>query len=91
MHVACNINSSIQHQLTSSSTPAATGIYTVHVLTLAGHDHGRVGVVRFDARGISGYIKFTEVEGNIRIEANLQGLTGAYPSDGLNILIGLTT
>lgn len=35
-----------------------------------------MAVVRFDARGISGYIRFSEVAQGVRIEANLQGLRG---------------
>jgi len=37
-----------------------------------------VGVVRFSARGVSGYIRFTEEDNGVRIEANLQGLRGMF-------------
>jgi hypothetical protein len=33
-------------------------------------------VVRFNARGVTGFIRFTEVEDDVMIEANLQGLRG---------------
>jgi hypothetical protein len=36
--------------------------------------------VRFDARGITGFIRFTEVGDDVMIEANLQGLRGEVTS-----------
>ena len=38
----------------------------------------RVAVVNFAARGVSGYIRFTEEGQDVRIEANLQGLVGKW-------------
>lgn len=38
----------------------------------------RVAEVRFDARGVTGSIRFTEVGDNVRIETNLQGLRGQF-------------
>ena len=46
-----------------------------HVRLSAGQE-ARVAVVSFNARGVSGYIRFTEVEEGVRIETNLQGLRG---------------
>ena len=40
------------------------------------HEGQRAAEVRFDARGVSGFIRFTEVGENVQIEADLQGLRG---------------
>lgn len=43
---------------------------------ISSHTGQRVAIVKFDARGINGNIRFTEVGGDVLIEANLQGLRG---------------
>ena len=49
----------------------------LHCFTL--HTSGqRAAEVRFDARGIAGFIRFTEVGDNVQIEADLQGLRGIF-------------
>lgn len=43
------------------------------------HTASREASVRFNSRGITGYIRFTELEnGSIQIVANLQGLRGEW-------------
>ena len=39
---------------------------------------GQVGVARFNARGVNGYISFTVQSDGVQIQANLQGLVGEY-------------